>query len=92
MLQFSMPYLAEKVIDMLYNILSRVTDDETMTGHSGIPTSPTGENMSVEDFQKILLAGGNPQLVEGLNEAQIVKLKVGSVGRMRRMYKNLVEN
>lgn len=30
--------------------------------------------------------------MEGLNEHQIIKLKVGSVGRMRRMYKNLVEN
>lgn len=26
--QFSMPYLAEKVIDMLYNVLAQVTDDD----------------------------------------------------------------
>ena len=76
---------------MLFNILSLVTDNETQTTPS-LTASPNGEALSVEDFQKILLAGGNPQLVEGLNEAQIVKLKVGSVGRMQRMYKNLVEN
>ncbi len=27
-----------------------------------------------------------------MSEQQIIKLKVGSVGRVRRMYKNLVEN
>lgn len=74
---------------MLYNILSRVTDDETMT-QPGV-LSPTGEQVSFDDFQKILLSGGSSTL-DHLNEAQIVKLKVGSVGRMRRMYKNLVEN
>ena len=27
-----------------------------------------------------------------MSEQQIIKLKVGSVGRLRRMYKNLIEN
>lgn len=47
----------------------------------------------MDDFQKMLLAGsGNSQVVEGMSDKDIVKLKVGSIGRMRRMYKNLVEN
>jgi hypothetical protein len=38
------------------------------------------------------LAGSGSSNLSDLNESQIIKLKVGSVGRVRRMYKNLVEN
>jgi hypothetical protein len=41
-----------------------------------------------------LIAGGgqSDNLLETMNEQQIIKLKVASVGRMRRMYRNLIEN
>lgn len=42
--QFSMPYVAEKVVDMLYNLLTRVTDDQ-VTGE--VKDQP---ECSIEDF------------------------------------------
>lgn len=30
--------------------------------------------------------------LEGLSEHEIIKIKVGTVGRMQRIYKNLIEN
>ena len=81
-----MPYLAEKCMDMLYNILAQTADSDT-------PLKSIGGDMYMDDFQKMLIAGsGNAQVVEGMSDKDIVKLKVGSIGRMRRMYKNLVEN
>jgi serine/threonine-protein phosphatase 2B catalytic subunit len=46
--QFSMPYVAEKVMDMLFNILSRVTSDEQQPA----------DVVTFEDFQRILLSNG----------------------------------
>ncbi len=75
--QFSMPYMAEKCMEMLYNVLGQVSDTNSSSGE-----------MSAEEFQKMLLKRNT----EGMTEKEVVKLKVGSVGRIRRMYKNLVEN
>lgn len=72
--QFSMPYLAEKVIDMLYNII-RKGDEEYRQ---------EDENMSAEEIQKAQM---NPT-----TEGQTLRLKINSIGRVRRMYKNLIEN
>lgn len=47
--QFSMPYLADKVLDMLFHILKKTGDDET-------DTLPQIEDMDDIDFQKLLIA------------------------------------
>ena len=44
-----MPFLAEKVIDMLYNILTRVTDDEGVMDLS-VMSPKEKEACSFEDF------------------------------------------
>jgi serine/threonine-protein phosphatase 2B catalytic subunit len=49
--QFSVPYLAEKVIDLLYSILSRHIDDGN--------DEENKDNVSVDDLQKLMLAGAN---------------------------------
>lgn len=46
-----MPYLAEKVIDLLYSILSRHIEDGT--------DEENKDNVSVDDLQKLMLAGAN---------------------------------
>ena len=70
---------------MLYNLLTRVTTEEGKEGGN-----KDLEDCSIEDFQKLLMSSSS--FLEGMSEQQVVKLKVGSVGRVRRMYKNLVEN
>jgi hypothetical protein len=45
-----MPYVAEKVVDMLYNLLTRVNAEEGKEGDfKGI------EDCSIDDFQKLLM-------------------------------------
>eukprot|EP00347_Sterkiella_histriomuscorum_P020975 403335741 len=76
--QFSMPYLADKVLDMLLHILKKGDEDETF-----VSNMPDEDEI---DFNKLLLAAGNQ------NDAAVMKNKINAVSRMRRMYKNLKEN
>jgi hypothetical protein len=72
---------------MLYHMLLQVTPGELAGSRSQY------DDVSFDEFQRLIFtSGSSTSSLDGLNDAQIVKLKVGSVGRMRRMYKNLVEN
>lgn len=75
-----MPYLADKVLDMLFHILKKGNEDE----------EGTVENHEEDeiDFGKLLVAAGGQEI--GIE--QIMRSKINAVGRMRRMYKNLKEN
>ena len=73
-----MPYLADKVLDMLLHILKKGDEDETF-----VSNMPDEDEI---DFNKLLLAAGNQ------NDAAVMKNKINAVSRMRRMYKNLKEN
>jgi serine/threonine-protein phosphatase 2B catalytic subunit len=72
-----MPYLADKVLDMLFHILKKTDDDEADVGDA--------EDEEI-DFQRLLLAAGSGQ------SDGVMRHKINAVGRMRRMYKNLKEN
>jgi serine/threonine-protein phosphatase 2B catalytic subunit len=69
--QFSIPYLAEKVLDMVYNMIMQGNEEEIV------------DDMPIGELHR---------LVSTADEIQKLKIKVSSVGRMRRMYKNLKEN
>ena len=69
--QFSIPYLSEKVLDMIYNMIMQGNEEEL------------AEDMPLIDLQSHRSTA---------DEIQKLKIKVSSVGRMRRMYKNLKEN
>lgn len=75
---FSMPYVAEKVIEMFYFILRKGYDFELPVDDS------TEDNISYEDIAKIL---SGPY-----NDIEVLKTKVHTVGRIGRLYKNLREN
>lgn len=76
-----MPYLADKVLDILFNILKAgKADSDNETASSGQPDEDD------IDFNKLLMAAGNS------NDANVMKNKIHAVSRMRRMYKNLKEN
>ena len=81
--QFSMPYLADKVLDMLFHILKNVSegDDELISG--------AFDGDDDIDFNKLLMAASPSQ---NGNDAAVMKNKINAVSRMRRMYKNLKEN
>ena len=78
-----MPYLAEKIIDMLYNIIKH--GEERKDGE---------DDVSMDDVMKVLTTPGVDllHLSSNFNEAQVMRLKIGSIARVRRMYKNLKEN
>ncbi|CDW72256.1 serine threonine-protein phosphatase [Stylonychia lemnae] len=73
--EFSMPYLSEKILDMLYNILEQGAEPEEL------------EEINDEDFNSNIA-----QLMIGASDAQVMRTKINSISRMRRMYKNLIEN
>jgi len=75
-----MPYLADKVLDMLYHILKKEDDVEINDGEVDYH-----EDL---DFNKLLSAIGPGNT----NDAAVMKNKINAVSRMRRMYKNLKEN
>ena len=66
-----MPYIAEKIVDMLYNIIKK--GDE-------------------EDESNEYKTKNNNDLLMGPADGSVMRLKINSVGRVRRMYKNLIEN
>lgn len=76
--QFSMPYLADKVLDILFHILKRGNESEQEVNDH--------HDEDEIDFNKLLQAAGNQ------NDAAVMKNKINAVSRMRRMYKNLKEN
>lgn len=70
-----MPYLAEKVLDMMYNILEQLADPEDLM------EEPDQEYQS--NLAKIMI---------GSSDIQAIRTKIHTVSRMRRIYKNLIEN
>ena len=70
--QFSMPYIADKVVDMLYNILKQGEDKPLDTGEE--------------------VAADLACIITQAEPGSVMRLKISSVGRVRRMYKNLIEN
>lgn len=73
--EFSMPYLAEKVVDMLYNILEQGVEPEDLKHEDDI------------EFQSKLARS-----LIGATDVQVMRTKIQTVSRLRRMYKNLIEN
>lgn len=71
--QFSVPYLAEKVMDLLYTMLTQVTEVEDKD-----------PEVEPDELKKLIFS--NP------NDPKIVKAKVHSIARYRRIYNNLREN
>ena len=81
-----MPYLADKVLDMLNHILKKgEIDDDDDDGE--------GKNVEVEeDGVNVIAKMLNQTNLGNVPEGHIMKLKINAVGRMGRMYKNLIEN
>lgn len=77
--QFSMPYLADKVLDMLFHILKK--------GNEGEESLEQFDDENEIDFNKIIST-----LNQDVSVETIMKNKITAVSRMRRMYKNLKEN
>ena len=76
---WSMPFLAEKITEMLYNIVGN---------NDFSPT--TNKELDNIDFNKVLKDSSQ---VEDHNERiDILRTKVKSIARLRRMFKNLREN
>ena len=73
--EFSMPYLAEKLLDMLYNILEQTVEQEELA------------DIDEETYKSDLA-----QMMIGASDAQVMRTKINTISRMRRMYKNLIEN
>jgi len=71
--EFSMPYLAEKVLDMLYNILEQSAEKEDLEED--------------QEFQSNLA-----RTLIGASDGMVMRTKINTVSRIRRMYKNLIEN
>lgn len=81
--QFSMPYLADKILDLFFFILRK-------TGSSSEDINIIeDENPDDIDFLTLLKAGTNSG---ALDDAAVMRNKINAVGRVRRMYKNLKEN
>lgn len=70
-----MPYLAEKLLDMLYNILEQTVEQEELA------------DIDEETYKSDLA-----QMMIGASDAQVMRTKINTISRMRRMYKNLIEN
>ena len=74
--QWSLPFIAEKVVAMLYAIISQNTD-----------YTPSAFELGSIDFGKLALEGKDK-----FERAEILKTKVKSIARLAKMFKTLKDN